>query len=77
MPDEIVYQRMRPDDKPDVLAFLAKSYPDNPRHANPAFWSWHFEQPPAAPEDSPSVWLAKSGDRIAGQMAGLPVDVRG
>jgi ribosomal protein S18 acetylase RimI-like enzyme len=75
MPDEIAIRRMRPDEKPQVLAFLAKAYEDNPRHSDPAFWDWHFLEPPAANYDAPAVWLAMSGDRIAGQMAGLPIDV--
>jgi GNAT superfamily N-acetyltransferase len=75
MPNEIVIERMQMRDMDAVLSFLARSYPDNPRHSDPNFWAWHFLKPPAADDASPAVWLAKSGHQIAGQMAGLPVEL--
>lgn len=75
MSDDIRIERMRMTDRESVLSFLARAYPDNPRHSDPKFWAWHFLEPPAAITGAPAVWIARSGDRIAGQMAGLPVDL--
>lgn len=56
-----------------VLAFLGTAYPDNPRQSDPEFWNWHFRKPPHVQHDRPPIWLAKSGERIAGSVAGFPV----
>lgn len=63
------------EEKPAVLSFLKKAYPDNPRHCDPQYWDWHFAQAPHVDKDKLPIWLAKSGDRIAGQLATLPVEL--
>lgn len=67
---------MHPVDRPDVLSFLRAAYPDNPRQSDPRFWDWHFPGHPLADPGKPPIWLAKSGDRIAGQLACIPVNLR-
>src|SRR6478735_244108 len=72
MPEQIQIEQMKLSDLDQVLAFLAETYPDNPRQSDPEFWHWHFASDPA---DIP-VWLAWSGDRLAGHLALTPVKVR-
>jgi GNAT superfamily N-acetyltransferase len=75
MSEAIVIERMRSSDRGPLLEFLAGAYPDNPRQSDQAYWSWHFLDHPAVDVDSPYVWLARCGDRIAGQLGCIPVDV--
>src|SRR4051812_27571785 len=75
MPHDIVIERMRLSDREAVLDFLAEGYPDNPRQSDPDFWNWHFLEHPAVTENDPPVWLARAGDRIAGQLACIPINV--
>lgn len=75
MGDEIIIERMKISERPQVLDFLAGAYPDNPRQGDPQFWNWHFTNLPNVDPNLLPVWLAKSGDRIAGQLGALPVEL--
>jgi len=75
MRNEIIIEQLKYTEKAAALAFLQKAYADNPRQSDPVFWNWHFiESPHVVPEKLP-IWLAKSGERIAGQLATLPVEL--
>lgn len=74
MQSDITIKQMDLGERDAVLAFLAKVYDDNPRHSDLKFWNWHFLEPPLSNDDNVPVWLAKSGDRIAGQLAAIPVE---
>ncbi len=74
MQSDITIKQMDLGERDAVLAFLAKTYDDNPRHSDPKFWNWHFLEPPLSSDNNLPVWLAKSGDRIAGQLAAIPVE---
>ena len=66
-------EQLKLSDKHQLLAFLREAYAENPRMSDERFWDWHFlENPYVAPDDLP-VWLAWSGQRIAGQLAATPV----
>jgi ribosomal protein S18 acetylase RimI-like enzyme len=71
----IVIEQMRADDVEAVLRFLSKAYDDNPRQSEPAFWDWHFRQHPSSDTERPPVWLARSENRIAGQIACIPIEI--
>jgi GNAT superfamily N-acetyltransferase len=75
MGDEIIIERMKISERPQVLDFLRRAYPDNPRQSDPQFWNWHFTDLPNVDQGLLPVWLAKSGDRIAGQLGVLTVDL--
>jgi hypothetical protein len=75
MGDDIIIERMKISERPQVLDFLARAYPDNPRQSDPEFWNWHFTDLPNVDPDLLPVWLAKNGDRIAGQLGALPVEL--
>jgi GNAT superfamily N-acetyltransferase len=75
MVDEIRIEQMTLADKPAVLEFLKKAYPDNLRHCDPVYWDWHFANSPYIDKDELPIWLARDGDRIAGQLATLPVQL--
>lgn len=63
-------------EKNALLSFLHTAYPDNPRQSNPRFWEWHFLESPYIHLDKIPLWVAKNGDRIVGQLATIPVDLK-
>lgn len=75
MQDGIVIEQMKLSEKDSVLAFLKTAYSDNPRQSNSEFWNWHFVEPPYSEPHNLPVWLAKSGERIAGHLAAIPVEL--
>ena len=76
MQGAVTIERFDLSEKDKLLAFLGKAFAENPRQSDDEFWSWHFvESPHSKPEKMP-VWLAKSGERIAGQLAAIPVELK-
>lgn len=75
MPDDVRIEQMQLSERDNVLPFLRTAYLENPRHSDPDFWDWHFRLPPLSQDDDLPLWLAKSGDRIAGQLAAIPVEL--
>jgi GNAT superfamily N-acetyltransferase len=76
MQNEVQIEQMRLSDKDKLLAFLREAYAENPRMSDPAFWEWHFLENPYVSNDNLPVWIAKSGERIAGQLAAIPVELK-
>ena len=75
MQNDVRIEQMNLSERDNVLSFLKTAYLENPRHSDPDFWDWHFRSTPHCQLDSLPVWLAKSGDRIAGQLAAIPVEL--
>lgn len=75
MQNDVRIEQMKLSDRDNVLSFLQTAYLENPRHSDPEFWDWHFRLPPLSEDEDLPVWLAKSGERIAGQLAAIPVEV--
>lgn len=75
MQNDVRIEQMQLSDRDNVLAFLRTAYAENLRHSEPDFWDWHFQLPPLSESENLPVWLAKSGDRIAGQLAAIPVEL--
>ncbi|MGQ0542097.1 MAG: GNAT family N-acetyltransferase [Blastocatellia bacterium] len=75
MQNGVTVEQMALSDRDKVLSFLRAAYSENPRQSNGDFWDWHFLKPPRVEPDRLPVWLAKSGDRIAGQLAAIPVEL--
>lgn len=75
MSDDITFEQMDLSEKDKVLSFLKTAYPDNPRQSDAEFWDWHFVEQPGSRAGQISTWLAKSGERIAGQLATIPVEL--
>jgi len=75
MSQEIRIERMDVSERDAVLRFLSRVYSDNPRQSDPEFWDWHFADPSLVRREKPLVWLAKSRDRIAGQLGAIAVDL--
>jgi GNAT superfamily N-acetyltransferase len=60
-------------DQDALLSFLRVAYADEPRKSESAFWRWHYlENPFTSPDDIP-LWVVRSGERIVGQLATIPV----
>lgn len=59
-----------------LLSFLREAYAEDPRKSDPAYWQWHYlENPHTDPEDVP-LWIVKNGEKIVGQSATLPVELK-
>ena len=58
-----------------LLSFLKVAYPDNLRNSDYDFWKWHFVENPLTDTKKMPIWVAKSGDEIAGQLAAIPVEL--
>lgn len=67
---------MQLSEKENLLAFLREAYAENPRMSDEKFWDWHFLENPYVEPDNLPVWIAKSGERIAGQLAATPIDLK-
>ena len=72
MPNEITIENLKLSDKDQAIAFLQRAYDDNPRMSDENFWDWHYTQAPYKDAEKLPVWIAKSGDKIAGQVAAIP-----
>lgn len=68
-------KRFELSEKDALLTFLSRAYPDNPRQSDARFWAWHFLENPHAARVVP-VWVAKSGERIVGQLGAIPVELK-
>lgn len=75
MENGITIQQMRLSEKDKVLSFLKTAYADNPRQSSSEFWDWHFLEQPHNANHLPPVWLATIGDRIAGQLGAIQVEL--
>lgn len=63
-------------EKDALLSFLKTAYRDTPRQSDPLFWEWHFAASPYVRADDMPVWVAKDGDKIVGQLAAIPVELK-
>jgi GNAT superfamily N-acetyltransferase len=75
MRNDVQIEQMTLGDKGALLEFLREAYAENPRMSDETFWDWHFLENPYVEPDNLPVWIAKSGERIAGQLAAIPVDL--
>ena len=76
MRNAVTIERFDLSEKENLLSFLKTAYDDNPRQSDERFWSWHFAESPLSSAKKMPVWLAKSGGRIAGQLAAIPVELK-
>lgn len=67
---------MRLSEKGKLLSFLREAYRETPRMSDESFWDWHFPENPNVSPDNLPVWLAKSGERITGQLAAIPIELK-
>lgn len=76
MRNAVTIERFDLSEKEKLLSFLETAYAENPRQSDEQFWSWHFVESPHSRAEKMPVWLAKSGERIAGQLAAIPVELK-
>lgn len=75
MPAEVQIKQFELSEQKELLSFLRLAYPDDPRRSDPEFWKWHtLENPYTSQADIP-LWIAKDGDRVVGQVAGIPMEL--
>lgn len=75
MPEVIKVERLNLSEKSKLLSFLKVAYKGNPRQSDENFWDWHFLEMPNANSSEIPVWVAKSGEKIVGQLAAIPIEV--
>lgn len=73
--NQMKIEHLKLSEKDKLLAFLQKAYADNPRMSNADFWAWHFLETPLANQEKLPIWVAKSGETIAGQIAAIPIKI--
>ncbi|HEV7374598.1 MAG TPA: GNAT family N-acetyltransferase [Pyrinomonadaceae bacterium] len=76
MSGDVQIKQFETSDEDALLSFLRLAYADEPIKSDPTFWRWHFlENPYASPDDVP-LWIARCGERVVGQMATIPVQLK-
>lgn len=75
MESAVKIEHLKLSERDRLFAFLQKAYEENPRMSNADFWNWHFLETPQTDKSRLPVWIAKSGEKIAGQIAAIPVVV--
>ncbi len=76
MPSEVQIKQFALSDQPSLLSFLRDAYTDDPRKSDPAFWKWHYLENPYTSRDDIPLWIIKDGERVVGQLATIPVDLK-
>lgn len=76
MPNEIVVKQFQMHEKSAILDFLKIAFHDNPRMSDEHFWDWHFPESPYVETDNMPIWIAKDGEKIVGQLAAIPVELK-
>jgi GNAT superfamily N-acetyltransferase len=76
MPGDVDIKQFELADEDALLSFLRGSYPDEPSKSDPVFWKWHFLENPNTSVDNVPLWIVKTGDRVVGQMATIPVRLK-
>lgn len=59
-----------------LLSFLRIAYPNDPRRRDPVFWRWQFLENPYTRQDDLPLWVVKAGNKIVGQVAAIPVELK-
>jgi len=67
--------RLRSDELSELGEFLKRAYP-NDRKWTPAYLNWYFLQNPNTDQGRPPVWVVKSEQKIVGQVATIPVELK-
>ena len=76
MRSDVQLKQFETADQDALLSFLRLAYPGEPLKSDPTFWKWHFlENPYVSPDDIP-IWVVRSGDKIVGQVASIPVEIK-
>lgn len=76
MPSEVQIKQFELSDQPALLSFLRDAYTDDPRKTDPAFWAWHYLENPYTSLDDIPLWIVKDEQRVVGQLATIPVDLK-
>ena len=76
MTDVVQIKQFEASEQDALLSFLRIAYPGEPLKSDPTFWKWHFLENPNANRDDIPLWVVRSGDKIVGQMASIPVDLK-
>jgi hypothetical protein len=76
MTDETQIKQFEVVDTEALLYFLSIAFPGEPNKSNASFWKWHFLENPYTRRDNVPLWVVKAGDKIVGQAAAIPVDLK-
>lgn len=65
-----------PSNRAALEEFRRSTWGDHEFRNSPTYFCWQFEQNPHMRERAPSVWVCKSGNRLVGQIAAIPVSLK-
>jgi GNAT superfamily N-acetyltransferase len=73
---EVQLKQFETAEREALLSFLREAYAEDPRKSDPAYWQWHYLENPHTSLDDVPLWVVKNGERIVGQTATLPVELK-
>jgi GNAT superfamily N-acetyltransferase len=75
MENEIHIKQFELSEKDALFAFLRNTHADDPRQSDPQYWNWHYRKCLFSTPDNIPLWIAKSGEKIVGQLGAIPVEL--
>lgn len=69
-------RRLQNDELGELTEFLQRAYPGEVRKANLRYLHWYYLQNPNADGHGVPVWVVRSGGKIVGQLATIPVNLK-
>lgn len=76
MSDQIIVKQFELSEKAALLDFLKVAFHDNPKMYDEKFWDWHFPENPYVEKNNIPIWIAKDGEKIVGQLAAIPIEIK-
>ena len=76
MTGDVQIKQFEAADTEALLSFLRLAYPGEPQKSDASFWQWHFFEHPYISVDNVPLWVVKTGDKIVGQVAAMPVELK-
>jgi Acetyltransferase (GNAT) domain len=76
MTGDVQIKQFEASDMEPLLSFLRVAFPGEPNKSDASFWKWRFFENPYICQDNIPLWVVKAGDKIVGQVASIPVDLK-
>lgn len=76
MPSDLQIRQLKLSDQPALFSFFRVAYPGEPLKSDPAFWKWQFLDNPHVKSDDIPTWIVTTEDKIVGQLAALPIELK-
>ena len=76
MTGDVQIKQFESSDMEPLLSFLRVAFPGEPNKSDASFWKWRFFENPYICQDNIPLWVVKAGDKIVGQVASIPVELK-